>query len=90
MEFQGNNLLTAILKEKILNYEPGFGPSLNNLEEVAAQQRLSRYIGTFTYVNAKSGVDYATFLVNSNGERYLFRIYDDELPQGWSENVETI
>ena len=86
--FIGHNQLTAMLRERVNNYNhTGLQPSLNNVEWAAAARVLDRYTGDFVYIHARSGNDYALFMVRAGEGNYLIRITNDTLPNGWQALV---
>jgi hypothetical protein len=88
MDFIGNNKLTALLRERVSNYNPrALATTLNNVQEEEALEVLDRYIGDFTYVLATGGFGYGTFLVRTNGGLYTFRVQQEDLPARWHEVV---
>ena len=92
IDFVGNDHITALLQEEVANYRRAnsayaFQASLNCVQWEETFAVLDRYRGDFTYVHARSGLDYSVFMVRSEGRIYIFRLRDSSLQSGWEQSV---
>jgi hypothetical protein len=95
-DFIGDAQLTAILREKVANYDPArLAPCLNSVESQIAVNKLNKYRGDFVYVHVRTAVNFSseednrfTFMVRSDdGGYYLFVVNSSLLSDNWNDNV---